>query len=73
MQHLDDGALAAHLDGADERMSGQADVTHLAACAECQARLEAMRVTRERATAILRSGTPSGAQPSFQAIQPWPG
>ena len=70
MQHLDDGVLAAILDGESDgqtvrRSDGR---QHLAECAECQERLEAMRVTRERARAILRMGTPSGSQPSFQEI-----
>ena len=71
MQHLDDAFLAAYLDGEkpDGWTGGRVDGSeHLGGCADCQARLEALRVTRERAKAILRSGTPSGAQPSFQDV-----
>ncbi len=62
MQHLDDGLLAAILDG---QADGQ---EHAATCPECRARLDAMRAVRERAQAILRSGAPGGTRASFQDV-----
>src|SRR5262245_6887963 len=64
MQHLDDGILTAQLDG---QTVGRSDGQHLAGCAECQARLKELRVTRDRAQAILRSSVP-GSRASFEDV-----
>jgi hypothetical protein len=64
MPHIDDGIMHAYLDGALHALSDAgelpdgmsiADVTsHLSACADCRARLEAERGIREQAGVVLR-------------------
>ncbi|CAN5459905.1 hypothetical protein BH24GEM3_BH24GEM3_19340 [soil metagenome] len=72
MLHVDDGQLHAYLDGELALLdaAGAAEIErHLASCAECRARLEEERATRERAHAILRGSGPVGlSEPAFEAL-----
>ncbi|MGH7465038.1 MAG: hypothetical protein ACREK1_07675, partial [Longimicrobiales bacterium] len=69
MPHVDDGVLHAYLDGAlaalsdagelPEGMTAADVVSHLGTCADCRARLETERDTRERAGLVLGAAAPS--------------
>src|SRR5438128_1643443 len=65
MSHIDEGRLAAYLDG--ELPAGSGELVeielHVAACAECRKLLEDSLRHRNRARAILRSGVASKAEP----------
>lgn len=72
MSHLGEGQLHAYLD--NERHDGitalrhEVDV-HLAACAQCRARLAEERRMRDRAAAILRAGGPGAVTaPPFEQL-----
>lgn len=72
MSHVDEGALHAYLDGAlDEYPAAEAEQirTHLDACAECAARLEAEREVRTDAHAVLALATPNVALPSLEELR----
>lgn len=77
MSHVDEARLHAYLDGlerpADGRSGGPADrvavESHLAACAECRARLAEVREVRERAASLLAVASPAPArQPEFADV-----
>jgi hypothetical protein len=71
MSHIDEGRLAAYLDG--ELPAGSGELVeielHVAACADCRKLLEESLKHRNRARAILRSGSPSTTEaPAFDEI-----
>src|SRR5262245_47218611 len=71
MSHIDEGRLAAYLDG--ELPAGSGELVeielHVAACADCRKLLEEGLKHRNRARAILRSGAPSATEvPAFDEI-----
>ena len=66
MSHLTDGQLHAFLDGAVEALEGatiEETRSHLEACADCAARLEAERLVRDEAASLLGTAAP----PAFSA------
>lgn len=68
MRHLGDGAIAEFLDEAVHqrrtwRHLRRAIEDHLEACADCRARVEAVRARRERAHTILGRGAPDAGEP----------
>jgi hypothetical protein len=71
MSHIDEGRLAAYLDG--ELPAGSGELVeielHVAACADCRKLLEEALKHRNRARSILRSGAPSATEvPAFDEI-----
>jgi hypothetical protein len=71
MSHIDEGRLAAYLDG--ELPAGSGELVeielHVAACADCRKLLEEELKHRNKARAILRSGTPAATEvPAFEEI-----
>jgi hypothetical protein len=73
MSHVDEGRLTTYLDGmaqvGSEKPATAELEEHLASCAECQAKLDQLRVERERARGILRgTGAPLGTTPSFADV-----
>lgn len=72
MQHIDDGALHAYLDGAlDALGAGEARRVraHLDACAACARRLEEERAVRAEAEAILGEAAPQVVAPPLEELQ----
>ena len=73
MSHLTDGQLHAYLDGGVEALDGATLVearSHLAACGDCGARLEAARLVREEAASLLGRAVPSSfAPPPFRELE----
>ncbi|MEJ2339987.1 MAG: zf-HC2 domain-containing protein [Gemmatimonadales bacterium] len=73
MSHLTDGQLHAYLDGGVEALDGATLVearSHLAACGDCGARLEAARLVRDEAASLLGRAVPSSfAPPPFQELE----
>jgi len=72
MQHVDEGLLHAWLDG-ERAALGPARAEevrrHLDGCAECRTRLGEARDLRDRADALLRGGSPVGAEiPPFESL-----
>lgn len=72
MPHIDEGRLAAWLDGAlgAEDPAAAAELrAHLDACADCRARLEEERALRERASGILALAEPPGLEgPGYEEL-----
>ncbi len=73
MQHVDDGRLHAYLDG-ELAAFGAADAAearqHLAACADCAARLEHARALRDQAHLLLGAADPPVVEvPPFAEIR----
>ncbi|HUH13554.1 MAG TPA: zf-HC2 domain-containing protein, partial [Longimicrobiales bacterium] len=72
MPHIDEGRLAAYLDGAlgaSDPAGAAAVRAHLETCADCRARLEEERALRERASAILGLAEPPGIEgPGFEEL-----
>jgi putative zinc finger protein len=66
MPHVDEGQLHALLDGAYDEREARSIQEHIAACAECTARLENEQAVRARASAIL-----AGAQPMRLGTPPF--
>jgi hypothetical protein len=66
MPHVDEGQLHALLDGAYDEREARSIQEHIAACAECSARLENEQAVRARASAIL-----AGAQPMRLGTPPF--
>lgn len=72
MSHVDEGALHAYLDGAlDEYPVAEASRIreHLDQCAECAERLEAERVVRSEAHAVLALAAPEMDLPSLEELR----
>lgn len=72
MSHVDEGLLHAWLDGALHAEGGDEALEvecHLAACADCRARLEEARRLRDEAAAILAAAEPPALPvPPFEEI-----
>lgn len=71
MPHVDEGRLAAWLDGAlgPEEPVGAEVARHLEACADCRRRLEEARELRERTGEILAaSDAPAAPAPGFDRL-----
>jgi hypothetical protein len=70
MSHADEGTLHAYLDQGRQPSEDWREVEdHLAACTECQRRLDEARALRERAAAILgASGPDTVPVPPFDAV-----
>jgi hypothetical protein len=58
MPHVDEGQLHALLDGAYDEREARSIHDHIAACAECAARLEMEQALRARASTILADAQP---------------
>ena len=73
MSHVDEGRLHAFLDGAlraEDPADAERVELHLAACADCRARLDEAARLRDEATALLGAAQPRvAATPSFEAIR----
>jgi hypothetical protein len=72
MQHVAEGVLHAYLDGAlDEYPASEAEHAreHLEVCEACRDRLEAERVIRDRAAAILGVGKPEVGFPNLEELR----
>lgn len=70
MPHTDEGTLHAHLDGELTPAEAAELQSHLATCAACRERLDAARVVRDRAHAILRRADPPPVtMPDFGTLQ----
>ncbi len=66
MSHLTDGQLHAYLDGSVEALDGATLAearSHIAACDDCSARLEAARLVRDEAVSLLGTAAPSSVSP----------
>jgi hypothetical protein len=69
MPHVDEGQLHALLDGAFAEREARTLHEHVAACADCAARLEEARVLRARSAAILAAAQPVRlTTPPFEAV-----
>lgn len=73
MSHLTDGQLHAYLDGSVEALDGATRVearSHIAACDDCSARLEAARLVRDEAVSLLGTAAPSSfSPPPFEELE----
>ena len=73
MSHLTDGQLHAYLDGSVEALGGATLVearSHIAACDDCSARLEAARLVRDEAVSLLGTAAPSSfSPPPFEELE----
>jgi hypothetical protein len=73
MSHLTDGQLHAYLDGSVEALDGATLVearSHIAACDDCSARLEAARLVRDEAVSLLGTAAPSSfSPPPFEELE----
>ena len=73
MSHVDEGRLHAFLDGAlsaADPADAERVELHLAACADCRARIEEAARVRDEASALLGSAQPREfVMPSFDAIR----
>ncbi len=73
MSHLTDGQLHAYLDGSVEALDGATLVeahSHIAACDDCSARLEAARLVRDEAVSLLGTAAPSSfSPPAFEELE----
>ena len=70
MPHTDDGTLHTHLDGELTPAEAAELQSHLATCAACRERLDAARMVRDRAHAILRRADPPPVtMPDFATLR----
>ncbi len=73
MSHLTDGQLHAFLDGSVEALDGATlseAGSHIAACDDCGARLEAARLVRDEAVSLLGTAAPSSFSPApFEELE----
>jgi len=73
MSHLTDGQLHAFLDGSVEALDGATlseAGSHIAACDDCGARLEAARLVRDEAVSLLGTAAPSSfSPPPFEELE----
>ena len=73
MSHLTDGQLHAYVDGSVEALDGATLVearSHIAACDDCSARLEAARQVRDEAVSLLGTAAPSSfSPPPFEELE----
>jgi hypothetical protein len=73
MSHLTDGQLHAYLDGSVEALDGATLAearSHIAACDDCSARLEAARLVRDEAVSLLGTAAPSSfSPPPFEELE----
>lgn len=73
MSHLTEGQLHAYLDGSVEALGGATLFearSHLTACDDCGARLDAARRVRDEAATLLDAAAPSSfARPPFQELE----